>query len=75
VKNDGLSDDDQLDVVRLVAEITEAGTPASYRPGVDGILAALVEQSQPGDLVVVMANSGFGGLTTKLLDALSKAQE
>lgn len=70
VKDDGLADDRKLDVDRLVADIAAHGPPAVYRDSVDDILAHLVDECAPGDVVVVMANSGFGGLVEKLLAAL-----
>jgi UDP-N-acetylmuramate: L-alanyl-gamma-D-glutamyl-meso-diaminopimelate ligase len=72
VKDDGLSTDDQLDVAALVDVITGRGTPATYRRDVPSILSYLMAETQPQDLVVIMANSGFGGLTTKLLTALGE---
>jgi len=69
-KNDGLASSEMLDVDALVGEISSRGTPATYRPDVPAILAHLVDETAPGDLVVVMANSGFGGLIDKLLTAL-----
>ena len=74
VKQDGLADRDKLDVDTLVAEIERRGTPALFRPDVPSILEHLIAETQAGDLVVVMANSGFGGLTQKLLDALSERE-
>ena len=71
-KQDGLEDANKLDVDQLVADIKSRGTPASYRADVNGVLETLLEQTQAGDLVVIMANSGFGGLTGKLLSALSE---
>jgi len=72
VKADGLSSTEQLDVDKLIADIQARGTRATYRPTVDDIVTLLVEETQPGDLVVVMANSGFGGLVDRLLSALEE---
>ena len=69
-KDDGLTSAEMLDVGALVEVITQRGTPATYRPDVPAILAHLVAETAPGDLVVVMANSGFGGLIDTLLEAL-----
>lgn len=70
-KKDGLTAEQKLDVDRLVADITARGTAAMYLPDADAIAAHLAEHTAPGDLVVVMANSGFGGLVGKLLGKLS----
>ena len=69
-KADGLADDAKLDVDRLVADITARGTPASYLPDADAIADHLAAETRAGDLVVIMANSGFGGLVDKLLTRL-----
>ena len=74
VKKDSLKPEDMLDVDALTAAISERGTPASYRADVAGILSVLLAETQAGDLVVIMANSGFDGLTTKLLAGLRRSQ-
>ncbi|MEE2787610.1 MAG: Mur ligase family protein [Myxococcota bacterium] len=70
VKKDGLSQAEMLDVDALVKAISARGTPARYRPDVDGVLDYLLANTAPGDVVVIMANSGFGGLNQKLLAGL-----
>ncbi|MGC6417215.1 MAG: UDP-N-acetylmuramate--L-alanine ligase [Bradymonadia bacterium] len=74
VKKDSLKPEDMLDVDALTAAISERGTPASYRADVAGILSVLLAETRAGDLVVIMANSGFDGLTTKLLTGLRRSQ-
>ncbi len=69
-KDDGLGRERMLDVDALVARIAEGGPVATYLPGVEEIRDHLAAQTAPGDVVVVMANSGFGGLIEKLLTAL-----
>ena len=71
VKQDGLAADRKLDVDRLVAEIAARGTPATYHPGVEGCLAHLLAHARAGDVVAIMANSGFGGIHDKLLAGLA----
>jgi UDP-N-acetylmuramate: L-alanyl-gamma-D-glutamyl-meso-diaminopimelate ligase len=70
-KDDGLGRERMLDVDALVARIADGGPMALYRPGVEEIRDYLAEHTAPGDVVVVMANSGFGGLIEKLLAALN----
>jgi len=36
----------------------------------DGILQTLVEECEPGDVVVIMSNGSFGNLHQRLLQAL-----
>jgi UDP-N-acetylmuramate: L-alanyl-gamma-D-glutamyl-meso-diaminopimelate ligase len=40
----------------------------------EALVAALVAQARPGDHIVVMSNGGFGGIHTKLLEALATTQ-
>ncbi|MCB9538364.1 MAG: hypothetical protein H6704_19105 [Myxococcales bacterium] len=70
VKQDKLAADEKLDVDRLVADIGARGVEATYRADVDDALAYLVEQVRPGDVVVFMSASGFGGIHDRLLAAL-----
>ncbi len=72
VKKDGLSDAEKLDVDRLVADIAARGTPATFHPGVEGCLAHLFANARSGDVVAIMANSGFGGIHDKLLRGLAE---
>jgi UDP-N-acetylmuramate: L-alanyl-gamma-D-glutamyl-meso-diaminopimelate ligase len=70
-KDDGLEADDMLDVHLLTTRLTEAGTPSSSPGDAEAIRHYLTAHTQAGDVVVVMANSGFGGLIPKLVSALS----
>lgn len=69
-KDDGLAADEKLDVGRLVHDITAHGTPARFLADADAIAVYLDAETEAGDVVVVMANSGFDGLVGKLLDRL-----
>jgi UDP-N-acetylmuramate: L-alanyl-gamma-D-glutamyl-meso-diaminopimelate ligase len=40
----------------------------------DALVSALVAQARPSDHIVVMSNGGFGGIHTKLLEALATPQ-
>ncbi len=40
----------------------------------DDLVLALTSQARPGDHIVVMSNGGFGGIHTKLLEALATPQ-
>lgn len=55
-------------------DVAEALKPLGSKVSVSGNLEALVgelaKDSLPGDWIVVMSNGGFGGIHTKLLDAL-----
>lgn len=65
---------DVLNTRKLIEDIAAQGKPASAIDGVDEIVARLVPQLNPGDIVAVMSNGGFGGIHEKLLDALRQSR-
>lgn len=71
IKKDNLKLEDKLDVDRLVGDIGARGPSACYRAEVDEIVDHLVAHTAPGDVVVFMSSSGFGGIHQRTLDALA----
>ncbi len=65
-------EDDQFSPGQLVYDLRQQGGEAYHISGVDNIIAALVPQLSPGDVVLIMSNGGFGGIHQKLLDALEE---
>jgi UDP-N-acetylmuramate: L-alanyl-gamma-D-glutamyl-meso-diaminopimelate ligase len=61
-----------MDPHRLVAGWRAAGKPAAYMPDVGDIVAHVAAAVQPGDIVMIMSNGGFGGIHEKLLTALGQ---
>ncbi|MBI3326390.1 MAG: UDP-N-acetylmuramate:L-alanyl-gamma-D-glutamyl-meso-diaminopimelate ligase, partial [Nitrospinae bacterium] len=62
----------RLSPERLAQDIGERyGKDARFIPAVEDIAAHVAAAAQPGDVVVVMSNGGFGGLHEKLLTALA----
>jgi UDP-N-acetylmuramate: L-alanyl-gamma-D-glutamyl-meso-diaminopimelate ligase len=59
-----------------VAEVAEACVqPAHWSADLDTLVDMISKSAQPGDVILVMSNGGFGGIHQKLLDALEvKAQ-
>jgi len=66
-----LSESERLSVPRLVQDLRDRGQSAREADSVDDIIARIVRDHRPGDLVVIMSNGGFGGIHQKLLRALS----
>ena len=64
--------DTGMDPDELVARIADDGTPARYIADTDEIVASLVPELEPGDVVLFMSNGGFGGVHGKLLEALGE---
>jgi len=71
-KEDRFTADQRLDVDRLVAEIAAAGTPARYLDDAPAIVTHLRAVTEPGDVVVFMSSSGFGGVHDRFLAALAE---
>ncbi|WP_025732906.1 UDP-N-acetylmuramate:L-alanyl-gamma-D-glutamyl-meso-diaminopimelate ligase [Carnimonas nigrificans] len=46
--------------------------PAQVFTSIEALIAALIEEAQPGDLIVGMSNGSFDGFHQKLLDALAQ---
>jgi len=57
---------------QLVEGLRCDGINADYIPAVDDIVAELSSSAEPGDVVILMSNGGFGGIHEKLLEALRR---
>jgi UDP-N-acetylmuramate: L-alanyl-gamma-D-glutamyl-meso-diaminopimelate ligase len=66
-----LPEDQRLSAEQLVSDLQARGQRARYVPHVDDIVRTIVDEHREGDLVVVMSNGGFGGIHSKLLEALA----
>lgn len=67
---DELPENERLDPERLIADLAAGNVQAQFLPDVDGIVEYLRRNVQPGDVVAVMSNGGFGGIHRKLAEAL-----
>jgi len=65
-----LTECERLSPETLVADITARGCPAHYLNDADTIVAALVPELRPNDVVAIFSNGAFGGIHDKLLQAL-----
>lgn len=61
---------DRLDPLLLANEITRLGGDGAYIPEVADIVSHVVAAAQPGDVVAVLSNGGFGGIHQALLTSL-----
>jgi UDP-N-acetylmuramate: L-alanyl-gamma-D-glutamyl-meso-diaminopimelate ligase len=66
-----IPENDRLDPARLSADIARLGGKGFYFPDVATIVAQVKAEAQPGDVIAVLSNGGFGGIHTKLLTALA----
>ena len=67
-----LAPDERLNPEKLMADIKASGKDAAYLPDVDSIVSHMGTKVQPGDMVVVFSNGGFGGIHGKLLERLGR---
>ena len=58
----------------LPSAVTGLGGRAGFAADWTLLVKGLVEESRPGDHILVMSNGGFGGLHDKLLAALRARQ-
>jgi UDP-N-acetylmuramate: L-alanyl-gamma-D-glutamyl-meso-diaminopimelate ligase len=65
-----LPESERLSAEQLVDDLRARKQHARYIPAVDDIVRTVAEEHQPGDVVVLMSNGGFGGIHRKLLTAL-----
>jgi UDP-N-acetylmuramate: L-alanyl-gamma-D-glutamyl-meso-diaminopimelate ligase len=68
-----LPEAERLSVPQLVHDLAARNVPARAPDSLDAIVATIVTEHRPGDLVVLMSNGGFGGIHQKLLRALEGA--
>ncbi|SDI64803.1 UDP-N-acetylmuramate: L-alanyl-gamma-D-glutamyl-meso-diaminopimelate ligase [Ferrimonas sediminum] len=58
----------------LAASMASAPVPVSLADTLEELVSAVVAQARAGDTIVVMSNGGFGGIHTRLLDALEASK-
>ena len=63
---------ERLDPARLMEDIRTAGTKADYLTTSDEIVTQVTVQAEPGDILCVLSNGGFGNIHQKLLAALAE---
>ncbi len=71
-KKDNIPPERRLDPSRLVHDLRKRGIDAQLIPEVDEIISYLVERVKPGEIVLGMSGSAFGGIHRKLLGALQE---
>jgi UDP-N-acetylmuramate: L-alanyl-gamma-D-glutamyl-meso-diaminopimelate ligase len=66
-----LAEEDRFSPGELVEALQGRGVEARALPTVDDIVATLAAEVEPGDVVLIMSNGGFGGIYQKLPAALA----
>lgn len=62
---------EELNVPELVERLKGAGVDAHQMQEVDAVVKFVQSKAKPGDVVLLMSNGAFGGIYTKMLDALA----
>jgi UDP-N-acetylmuramate: L-alanyl-gamma-D-glutamyl-meso-diaminopimelate ligase len=57
---------------QLVADLQQRGCAARFFADTDAIIADLVAEARPGDVILIMSNGGFDNIHARLLDALAQ---
>jgi UDP-N-acetylmuramate: L-alanyl-gamma-D-glutamyl-meso-diaminopimelate ligase len=70
-KSESIPAAERLHPEHVVAALNLRGTPASLFADADGIVAAIVPQLKPGDIVAILSNGGFGNIYQKLPAAIA----
>jgi UDP-N-acetylmuramate: L-alanyl-gamma-D-glutamyl-meso-diaminopimelate ligase len=66
-----LPEGDRLSIPQLVSDLRARQQSARQAASIDEIVSIVARERQPGDLVVLMSNGGFGGIHRTLLQALA----
>ena len=61
---------DRFSSEKLVEDIRAKGSQSIYCKDTAAILSTLKGHSQPGDIILIMSNGGFGGIYSQLKDVL-----
>lgn len=70
IPHDRVPENERLDAHALCARLRSRGVEATAHESAEEILSVLVQESRPGDVILVMSNGSFGGLVDRLLQAL-----
>ncbi|MFN0061506.1 MAG: UDP-N-acetylmuramate:L-alanyl-gamma-D-glutamyl-meso-diaminopimelate ligase [Myxococcaceae bacterium] len=71
-KHDKVPESEELDVKRLVRELTAQGREAEADTDVARMAQAVSREAKPGDVILVMSNGSFGGFIEKLMSGLQE---
>jgi UDP-N-acetylmuramate: L-alanyl-gamma-D-glutamyl-meso-diaminopimelate ligase len=63
---------EKLNIERLIKDLDGMGRSAWYLATVEDIIRKVCDEIQPGDLIVIMSNGGFGNIYSRLPEALEK---
>jgi UDP-N-acetylmuramate: L-alanyl-gamma-D-glutamyl-meso-diaminopimelate ligase len=68
-----IPEEERFDAARLALDVHQGGIKATCIQKVEDIVAMIVDEVRPGDVVVIMSSGAFDGLHGKLISALGDA--
>ncbi len=71
-KSENIPVNERLEPEAVAAGLRVRGTPATVFADADAIVAGIFEELCAGDVVAILSNGGFGGIYTKLPEALRR---
>jgi UDP-N-acetylmuramate: L-alanyl-gamma-D-glutamyl-meso-diaminopimelate ligase len=69
-KPEKVPESERLDIDQLVEDLKGLGRDAWNLGTVEDIIRKVCDEARSGDLIVIMSNGGFGGISEKLPRAL-----
>lgn len=74
-KSESIPEGERLHPERVVAALQARGVSSAVCVDADSIVQTLVPQLMAGDVVAILSNGGFGGVYTKLPEAIAKTHQ
>jgi UDP-N-acetylmuramate: L-alanyl-gamma-D-glutamyl-meso-diaminopimelate ligase len=74
-KPEAVPEGERLDPEHVVADLHRGGKPAQLLANADEIVASIVPEGRPGDVIAILSNGGFGGIYEKLPRQLQSHRE
>jgi UDP-N-acetylmuramate: L-alanyl-gamma-D-glutamyl-meso-diaminopimelate ligase len=71
-KSEAIPEGERLHPENVVAALGARGLKSAVYADADAIIAAIAQELRAGDVVAILSNGGFGGIYTKLPQALEK---
>jgi UDP-N-acetylmuramate: L-alanyl-gamma-D-glutamyl-meso-diaminopimelate ligase len=73
-RKEKISGTQRLDPLKVLESLRQRGIAADMGGSASEIVAAILPRFQPGDVVIVMSNGGFGGIHQLLLQGLGRSK-
>lgn len=71
-QSESIPEAERLRPESVAARLTAAGTPAVAVADADAVVAEMLPQLRPGDVVAILSNGGFGNIYEKLPQAIAE---